>query len=78
MATDSSFLDQLADAEVPVAPRDFQRQVHRRLNHWLVAVQIGDMIAGSFPYAAQHFLRAVGGLVHLTLSGEYPTADTED
>ena len=77
MATDSSFLDQLADVEVPVTPPDFQRQVHRRLNHWLLVVQIGDMIAGAFPYAVQHFARAVGGLVQLTLSGEYP-ADTKD
>jgi hypothetical protein len=78
MATDSSFLDQLADEEVPVAPPDFQRQVHRRLNHWLLVVQIGDMVAGAFPYAVQHFVRAVGGLIQLTLSGEYPVADTED
>jgi len=78
MATDSSFLDQLADVEVPVAPPDFPRQVHHRLNHWLLGLHIGDMVAGAFPYAVQHFARAVVGLVQLTLSGEYPVADTED
>ena len=78
MATDSSFLDQLADVEVPVAPPDFPRQVHQRLNHWLLVVQIGDMVAGAFPYAVQHFVRAIGGLVQLTLSGEYPAKNSED
>jgi hypothetical protein len=75
MATDSSFLDQLADLEIPTAPSDFQRQFHRRLNHWLLIVQIGDLIAGAFPYAATHFVRAVGGLVLLTLSGKYAIAE---
>jgi hypothetical protein len=78
MATDSSFLDQLADVEVPVAPPDFQRQVHRRLNHWLLVVHIADMIAGAFPYAVQHYAQAVNGLIRLTLSGNYPEADPED
>ena len=70
MATDSSFLDQLADVEVPVPPEDFQRRLHRRLNDWLFAVHLGDLIAGAFPYAVKHFARAVGGLILLTLTGK--------
>lgn len=72
MATDSSFLDQLADTEVPVPPQDFQHELHGRLNEWLLIVHAGDLIAGAFPFAARCFARAVAGLISLTLTGKYP------
>ncbi len=78
MATDSSFLDQLADTEVPVPPQDFQHELHGRLNEWLLIVHVGDLIAGAFPFAARCFARAVAGLVALTLTGKYPAADRDD
>ena len=73
MTTDSSFLDQLAETEVPVPPEDFQERLHGRLNEWLLIVHVGDLIAGAFPFAVRHFARAVGGLVSLTLTGKYPS-----
>jgi hypothetical protein len=78
MATDSSFLDQLADAEVPVPPEDFQQRLHVRLNDWLLIVQVGDLIAGAFPFAVKHFARAVGGLLSLTLTGKYPPVENRE
>jgi hypothetical protein len=77
MATDASFLDQLADNEVPAAPADFQQQLHGRLNDWLLIVQLGDLLVGAFPYAIRLFAHALGGLVRLTLTGEYPPRERE-
>ncbi len=78
MANDSSLLDQLAETEVPIPPDDFEQQLHRRLNDWLLIVHVGDMVAGAFPYAVKHFARAVAGLVSMTLTGKYPTSKNEE
>jgi hypothetical protein len=78
MATDSSFLDQLADAEVPVPPQEFQHELHGRLNEWLLIVHAGDLIGGAFPFAARCFARALAGLVSLTFTGKYPAADRDE
>ena len=78
MATDSSFLDRLADVEVPVPPREFQQELHGRLNDWLLIAHTGDLIAGAFPFAAMSFARALGGLISLTVTGKYPPADRNE
>ena len=78
MATDSSFLDQLADVEVPVPPPEFQHELHGRLNDWLLIVHASDLIAGAFPFAIKTFARAVGGLLGMTITGSYPSGENDE
>ena len=78
MATESSFLEQLAEVEVPAEPQDFRQQLHARLNDWLLFVHTGDLVAGAIPYALGHFVRAVGGFVMLTLTGKFPVVENKD
>ena len=77
MATDASFLDQLADHEIPAAPADFQQRLHGRLNDWLLIVHLGDLIVGAFPYAVRLFAHAVGGMLQMTLTGKYPPGERQ-
>jgi hypothetical protein len=76
-----NLLEQLTKAEIPPPPRDMRRQVHQRLNQWLVAFQMGDMLLRAFVYAAGHFALAVVSLIFFTLTGKHVTrqtaADTE-
>jgi len=71
--SEGNLLDQLADVDVPPLPENLDQHVHRRLNHWLLVVQIGDFLLGGLPFAFAAFVRAVGALVSLSLSGEFPT-----
>ena len=69
----SDLLEQLADTEVPPLPVDFRRRVHRRLNHRLLAVHLGDLLVRGLPFAITSFAQALFGLIHYSASGQYPT-----
>jgi hypothetical protein len=77
----NNLLEQLTKSEIPPPPPDMRRQVHRRLNQWLIAAQMGDMLLRAFVYAAGHFAQAVVSLIFFSLTGKHVTrqtaADTE-
>jgi len=64
-------LEQLRQSEVPPPPDDFDRHVHRRLNSSLLLAQLVELFVRALPFAAIHFLRALGGLLTLSLTGRY-------
>lgn len=69
----SDLFEQLADLEVPPAPEadEFDRQLHQRVNRSLVTAQLVDLGVKGLPFALVHFLRALVGLLSLTLTGRY-------
>ena len=71
MPTD--FFEQLAEIDVPPPPTEFDRDLHQRLNHSLTTQHVLDLGLHALPCAALEFIRAVIGLVTLTISGKFPT-----
>ena len=69
MAT--NLLDQLQDTEVPPPPVMIRREVHDRLNQWLLVAQIAELVVYGFGHAAAQFGATVLGLMNFTLTGEY-------
>ena len=75
MAND--LLTRLADTPVPPPPVEFDRQVHRRLNSWLVVGQLTDLFFRGLPFVFLHFARAMVGAVFFSLTGRYETRNKE-
>jgi hypothetical protein len=65
----SRLLEELAEWEVPPPPVELDREVHHRLNRWLLAQQLIDLACCALPYALVHFARGVWALMALTLTG---------
>ena len=55
-----------------------RRDVHDRLNQWLLAGQIADLVLHGFGYAALQFASAVIGLMNFSLTGEYKLRRNND
>ncbi len=66
-------LQQLANVEVPPAPKDIDRRVHRRLNGLLLWGHLGDLLLRGLPFALACFAEAVIGLLSYSLSGRFPS-----
>lgn len=64
-----NLLDELAEQPVPAPPLDFGRQVHRRLNDWLLAGQLIDLAVRGIPFAAWHFAQALFEALVFTMTG---------
>jgi hypothetical protein len=75
MAND--LLQRLADSPVPPPPAEFDREVHRRLNSWLVLGQLLDLMFVGVPFVCVHFARAMMGVVVFSLTGRYETRRKE-
>lgn len=73
-----NLLDQLADVEVPPPPPSLPRDVHDRLNHWLLAAQVADLVFRGFFYGTLYFGQAVAGMIGFTLTGKYQTRRDND
>lgn len=71
MATD--LFDRLAELEVPPQPdtETFDRQLHERVNRWLVIGQVVDLVFGGIPWALAHFLRSLVVFATFTATGRY-------
>jgi len=67
-----NLLEQLGDAEIPPLPKDFDHQVHRRLNDRLLVVHLVELLISAFPMALAHFSCAVSALLRYSLSGNFP------
>ena len=67
MSTD--LWEQLAEAEVPAPPGEFDAQVHERLNKTLLAVHFADLLLKGIFFAVGHFALAVLHLLAFTLTG---------
>lgn len=65
-----NLLDDLAKLEVPPPPTDFNRQVHRRLNGWLLLQQLADLAVKGMAYALLHFLRTIAAGLTFTFTGQ--------
>ncbi len=70
MPTD--LLEQLARLDVPPTPVAFDDDLHERLNRSLTAQHVVDLGLRALPVAAIEFVRAVCGLVSLTVAGKFP------
>ncbi len=71
----NNLLDQLNESEVPPPPREMTRDVHERLNQWLVFAQTADLVLRAFGYAAAYFGEAVLGMISYSLTGKFPPRD---
>ena len=67
----NNLLDQLQQSEVPPAPEEIRRDVHQRLNQWLLVAQTAELVLLGFGYAVLQFASAVLGLTNFTLAGKY-------
>ena len=67
----SDLLERLAHDDVPPPPATFDRDVHERVNHTLAALHVIEFGLRVLPYALTHFLRAVGGLIGFSVTGQY-------
>jgi hypothetical protein len=65
------FLEHLADLDVAAPPPQFDRQLHQRVNHWLLAQQCLDFVVGAAPWALFHFAQAVAGLLFFSVTGRF-------
>jgi hypothetical protein len=63
-------LERLAEAEIPPAPDELDRGVHRRVNRTLLAAHLADLAIRGAAWAAIQFLRPVAHLIVLTLTGK--------
>jgi hypothetical protein len=72
MAMKHDSLEQLAAAEIPPVPADFDGNLHRRVNHALTLGQAAEFALHVLPYAVVHLAQALCGWAALTLSGKYP------
>jgi hypothetical protein len=67
MSTD--LWEQLAEAEVPAPPPQFEREVHRRLNKALLVMHLADLFLKGMAFAIGHFAQAVLHLLAVTFTG---------
>ncbi|MEO8496934.1 MAG: hypothetical protein ABI614_17825 [Planctomycetota bacterium] len=67
----SDLLQSLANEDVPDRPPELSRQVHQRLNPWLVTLHLAEFALQTLPYAFYHFLRALLGACLFSLTGEF-------
>jgi len=65
------FFGRLAVADVPPAPTQIDREVHRRVNAVLLATHLGDLLLHVMPLAAATFARSVVQLMLFSLTGRY-------
>jgi hypothetical protein len=72
MPTD--LFERLAEINVPppAPPVAFDRDLHDRLNQSLTAQHVVDLGTHALPAAAIEFVRAVIGLIVLTITGKFP------
>jgi hypothetical protein len=68
----SDLFEQLAEAPVPPPPVGFDRVVHERLNRALAIGHVVDFAVRAIPLACIEFLRAIGGLIVFTATGNFP------
>ena len=68
-----SLLESLADADVPPAPVELDRQVHHRLNQTLLIAQLLDFVFCGIPYVFGHLAWGIVHLCESTLSGRFET-----
>lgn len=73
MPTD--LFDRLAEVNVPppAPPTAFEHDLHDRVNQSLTAQHVVDLGIHALPAAAMEFVRAVMGLLVLTVTGNFPT-----
>ena len=71
----NDFLDQLAAIDAPEPPPEFDRKLHQRLNRALLVQHLFGLAAGSVPWAAFHFLRAVLGAAAFSVTGRFDQPD---
>ncbi len=76
MAND--LLDQLKDADVPERPKDFDRQVHERLNGQLLVTHVADLVLRGLPYTVGRFFAALAGLAMMSLFGTFDPKTRSD
>jgi hypothetical protein len=75
MPTD--FLEQLAELDVPPPPVAFNEDLHKRLNRSLTTQFIIDLGLNALPSAAIEFVRAILGMLTLTIVGKFPDKKNE-
>ena len=71
-------LEALAAQDVPAAPLEFDRQLHRRLNQALLLQQVLDLVLRAMPWAIVHFARAVAGAIDYSLTGRFHDPEDEE
>ena len=76
MATD--FLDQLAEAEVPPPPDEFDAGLRRRLNQALTASHVAGFLLRSAPYVLAHLLPAAMYLIRASVTGHWDVKNSRD
>ena len=71
MTTPPNLLNQLADSEVPTPPPSFDREVHDRLNGYLLMAQMADLAVCGLPYAFSHMIQAMAAGITFSMTGQY-------
>lgn len=67
-----NLLKDLAKMEIPPPPKDLNREVHQRLNSWLLVQQLADLAVKGMAYALGHFLRTLALGLFFSLTGHDP------
>ena len=65
------WFERLAEADVPPVPVHFDREVRRRVNNALLAMQLIELATKGFGYACGHFARALMDLLIYTTTGKF-------
>ena len=73
---DDNLFEQLALSEIPPVPREFDLDVHRRLNSTLLIAHLFEFTWRAFPRAAGMMLASVLHLITFTITGHLET-DTD-
>jgi hypothetical protein len=68
----TDLFEQLAESPVPPPPAEFDRVVHERLNRALAIGHVVDFAVRAIPFACVEFVRAIGGLIFYTVTGNFP------
>lgn len=70
MAAD--LFQRLAEQPVPPVPTDLERQIHERVNYWLLAAHLAEFVLRAAPEAARHLIQALFAWGEYTLTGRWP------
>lgn len=72
---DNDWLAQLSQQAVPPPPASLERNVHQRVNRWLLGTHALELATRAAPEAVGQLAVAFAALARFTLTGKFPPTD---